>query len=113
MSATSRRPYSQHFALGRDILSQHANCSPGVILGAVRPLRDRRNYSRVIRRVAERLCVRVGRKWPHGVLCKMPDPGAQMWTQIWARIAVAEIVGGERRIAVPLCGNFRLHETCG
>jgi hypothetical protein len=33
----------------------------------------RKNISRAIRAAAERMCVRVGRRWPHGVLWKLPD----------------------------------------
>jgi hypothetical protein len=48
-----------------------------------RSLRDRRNACRVIRRVADRMCERAGRRWPEGVIwrCKelmgKPDKSAQ------------------------------------
>jgi hypothetical protein len=44
--------------------------------GAGRSLRERRNYCRAIRHAADRTCVRVGRRWPDGVLWKWPDPGS-------------------------------------
>jgi hypothetical protein len=31
----------------------------------------RKNISRAIRAAAERMCVRVGRRWPHGVLWRL------------------------------------------
>jgi hypothetical protein len=46
--------------------------------GAGKPLRERCNHFRSIRRVASKMCVRVGRRWPHGVLWKLRDPGANM-----------------------------------
>jgi hypothetical protein len=44
--------------------------------GAARSLRERRNYCRAIRRVADMLADRVGRRWPDGVLWKLRDLGA-------------------------------------
>jgi hypothetical protein len=31
----------------------------------------RKNISRAIRAAAERMCIRVGRRWPHGVLWRL------------------------------------------
>jgi hypothetical protein len=44
--------------------------------GAGRPLRSRCNHYRSIRRAADKVAVRVGRRWPHGVLWKLRDSGA-------------------------------------
>ena len=34
----------------------------------------RKNISRAIRAAAERMAIRVGRRWPDGTVWKMPDP---------------------------------------
>jgi hypothetical protein len=39
--------------------------------GAGRPWRDRCNHYRAIRAAAKRMCVRVGRRWPHGTVRKL------------------------------------------
>jgi hypothetical protein len=35
--------------------------------------RERHNYCRAIRRAAERMCERVGRRWPGGVLWRLRE----------------------------------------
>jgi hypothetical protein len=42
--------------------------------GVGRPLRDRRNYCRAVRRVADELGERVGRRWPEGVTWRARRP---------------------------------------
>jgi hypothetical protein len=40
--------------------------------GIGRSLRDRRNYCRAIRRVADQVATRVGRRWPDGLVWRAP-----------------------------------------
>jgi hypothetical protein len=35
--------------------------------------RDRQHYSRAVRRAAEQMCERVGRRWPDGIVWRMPE----------------------------------------
>ena len=47
-----------------------------------RSYRDRLNYCRSIRRAAERLAIRVGRRWPDGIIWRLRLPNADPNSQI-------------------------------
>jgi hypothetical protein len=41
--------------------------------GVARPLRERRNYCRAIRRAADQVAIRVGRHWPDGLIWRLRE----------------------------------------
>jgi hypothetical protein len=46
--------------------------------GMATSLRERRNYCRAIRRAADRVAMRVGRRWPDGLIWRLVQHGRDM-----------------------------------